>query len=455
MSRSLYDFLHESFLFREVLREEDLAPVRSADLAAELRRYREHVLAARGEIEAEISARDQALSVFFDTLSRPARILERLKQCAFYFDFVVADDPLFALSQEPDPMARAPTELLGYKQPELDPKEVASAARYMKDLVPMVGADFLKFSPVSLDHEPSAGIPFRVSGNFFSEDVPPELHPFFRDRARVYSMHRRDDGGWSFEPGGPLEPSRGIWVEFDGLEQAYFYHLFETRVLHADEETHTITAVNTLPDTPPDPARFGVWVAQSTNQAAGHVLRAVLTDLARASASNSMVCTGSTLVRDLVSQRAGAENLETDLANLALELEVPTLSGATIADLMEVRINEGEAFLNFRAALQRELRELRRINDPDERRRRLEEVGHEFEVSQLTEVRAQARKAARGVVGEGALGTATMAAAFYNPNATFFLLLAAALAAGRASYNLLNELRAHPAYFLWQVSRRG
>lgn len=419
MSRPLYDFLHESLLFREDLLVEDFAAVRSADLAAELRRYRQHVLASRGEIEAAISARDSALSVFFDTLSGRAPTLERLKQSAFYYDFVVADDPLFALSQEPDPMAKAPIELLGYEQPQLDPKKVASAARFMKDLVPMVGADFLKFSPASLDHEPFAGIPFRVSGNFFSEDMPPELPPFFRDRVRVHPMRRDEGGGWSVEPEGPLEPSRGIEVEFDGLEQTYFHHLFDTQIIRTDEETRTVWAANTLPDEPPDPARFAVWVAQSKNRSASHVLRAVLTDLARASASNSMVCTGSTLVRDLVSQRADAENIDTDFANLALELEVPTLSRATVADLMAVRTNEGEAFLNFRAALQRELRELRRIPDPEDRRRRLEDVRHELEVAQLTEVRAQARKAAQSVVGEGALATATMAAAFYGVQPTY------------------------------------
>ena len=58
------------------------------------------------------------------------------------------------------------------------------------------------------------------------------------------------------------------------------------------------------------------------------------------------------------------------------------------------------------------------------------------------------------VVGEGALGTATMAAALYNPNAPFFLLLVAALAGAKASHKILSELRAHPAYFLWRLSKR-
>jgi hypothetical protein len=41
VSRPLYDFLHDSFLFREDLLAGDFATVRPAELAAELRRYTE------------------------------------------------------------------------------------------------------------------------------------------------------------------------------------------------------------------------------------------------------------------------------------------------------------------------------------------------------------------------------------------------------------------------------
>ncbi len=188
MSRVLYDFLTESFLFREDYLAEDFASFSVEELEAELQRYREYVLASLNEIATEINARSSMLSIFFDTLVRPQPSMERLKQCALYFDFVVVDDPLFALSKQPDPMAKAPTEVLGYRQPRLERKKVALAARFMESLAPMVGADFLKFSPVSLDYEPSDGIPFRISGTPFSENVPAELHPFFRDRVQVHSM---------------------------------------------------------------------------------------------------------------------------------------------------------------------------------------------------------------------------------------------------------------------------
>lgn len=455
MSRPLYDFLQESFLFREDLLAEDFASVRPADLAAELRSYREHVLAQRAGIETEISAGGAALSIFFDTLTQPTPTVERLKQCAFYFDLVVADDPLFALSREPDPAAETPTELLGYSQPRLDPARVASAARFMRSLDRMVGADFLKFSPVSLLHEPSDGIPYRASGTLFSEELPPELHPFFAERARVRSTRQNEGGGWSDLPGRPLTPSRGILVGFDGLGLAYPFHLLASQVLATDEETRTALFANTLPDSPPTEGEFAAWVAQSKNQAAGRVLRAVLTDLASAASSNSFFCTDSPFVRDLLSARnVGADDIETDLANLALEFELPTLSGASTADLMDARQNDGEAFHNFRVALQRELRELRGISDPDDRRRRLEEVRHEFEVVKLNEVRTEFRKIQRSIAFEGAGGAASMAAVIASPQAGVLGLLAAAFAAGKTTLNYLNQVRSHPAYFLWRVSRR-
>ncbi len=137
---------------------------------------------------------------------------------------------------------------------------------------------------------------------------------------------------------------------------------------------------NTLPDAPSTPGEFVAWVAQSVNQSTERVLRGILTDFARASLSGSLACTDSTLIADLISHHSGDRNdLQTDLANLALQFEVPTLSQASVANLMDVRLNEGEAFYNFRIALDKELRALRHVEDPEKRRCRIEEVQHEFE----------------------------------------------------------------------------
>ncbi len=183
--------------------------------------------------------------------------------------------------------------------------------------------------------------------------------------------------------------------------------------------------------------------------------RAALTgkegSLDRASSSSSLVCTDSTLVSDLMSSRGGS----TDLANLALQFQVPTLSRATTTDLMDARVNHGEAFHNFRVALERELRGLRHIEDPEERGRKLEEVRHEFEVVQLNQVRTEIERIKRNLIGEGMAGAASMSAVLYSPQATILGLLAAAFAAGSTSLNYYNQIRTHPAYFLWRVSRGG
>jgi hypothetical protein len=457
MSRVLYDFLTESFLFREDYLNDNFASFDLHELEAELQRYREHVLASLDDIEAETNARDTLLSIFFDTVVRSQPSIDRLKQCAFYFDFVVVDDPLFALSKRPDPAAKAPTEMLGYQQPRAGRDEIASAARFMQSLAPMVGADFLKLSPVSFYHEPTEGIPYRVSANLFFESVPSELHPFFQERVRVHSMWQTEGGTWAYRPGQPLTPSRAIHVEFDGLERGYAYYLFATKVLSVEEGTRTVTTVNTLPDTPPSLEEFAVWVTQSINQSSGNVLRTILTDLTRASFSGSLVCTDSTLVSELMSSHGANTNLETDLANLALQFQVPTLSRATTADLMDARVNHGEAFRNFRVALERELRALRHIEDPEERGRKLEEVRHEFEMVQLNQVRTEIERIKRNLIGEGIAGAASMSAVLYNPQATIlgFLAAAVAAAAAKTSLNYFNQIRTHPAYFLWRVNRRG
>lgn len=211
---------------------------------------------------------------------------------------------------------------------------------------------------------------------------------------------------------------------------------------------------NTLPDAPPTPSEFAAWVAQSVNQSAQQVLRGVLTDFARASVSGSLVCTDSTLVSDLMSHNGGdRNNLQTDLANLALQFEVPTFSRASVADLMDARVNEGEAFYNFRVSLEKELRDLRQVEDREERVRRMEEVQHEFEVVQLQQVRTEIENMRRSLVGEGIVGVASMSAAFLNPQTTILGLVATALATGRTALNFRNQIKTHPAYFLWRVHR--
>jgi hypothetical protein len=50
-----------------------------------------------------------------------------------------------------------------------------------------------------------------------------------------------------------------------------------------------------------------------------------------------------------------------------------------------------------------------------------------------------------------------MSAVLYNPQATIlgFLAAAVAAAAAKTSLNYFNQIRTHPAYFLWRVNRRG
>ena len=324
----------------------------------------------------------------------------------------------------------------------------------MKTLTPMVAANFLKFSPISLSHEPPEKIPIRYSKTLFAEGIPPKLRPLFQERVRVHPLQKTDHGTWAYREGDALVPGRGICLEFEGLDRLYMYHLFATKLHSMDEESGMVRMINWIPDEPPTPEEFATWVNQSINQAAQDILRHAITDTAHAHLSKSFVCTDSPLIGELLAHRPGSVDLKTELANLTLRLELPLLSQVSVSDLMKVRLDSGEAFASFRTALERELRSVRSINDPSDRERRLEEIRHEFEEVQLRDVRRAAARIRREFLGEGVLAFASVAAVLQSGEATVLGLTAAAISSYHTSMRYLHELRAHPAYFLWRLTGR-
>lgn len=457
MSRVALDFLEDSLLFRDGYLSDGFASVSADEVQRELDRYREHVTGSLEAVSAEVTGQESLLSAFFDTSGRGGPGIDSLKQTSLYFDSAVVDDPLFELSQRPSQFEEAPSKVLGYRQRGLDREKVAAAAQFMKELTPMVAPGFLKFSPISFDHEPADPPPILFSESLFAEGVPPELLSFFWDRADVHPLRKDEGGGWSYKQGDPLVPCRGIAVEFSGLDELYVFHLFASEVLSVHEETRLVKTAMTLPDEPPDPEEFGAWVTQSVNQTAHRVLRRVLSDITRASLTNSLVCTRSPLVAELLSyhDEGPPGDLKADVARLSLDLELPIVEGASVADLMSVRADHGEALRGFRLALERQLKALRSIEDPEERRRRMEEVRHELEEVQLREVKREVRKVQRDLFGEGAAAAGVLGVFLTFGGAAMAGLFPAALAMYKTARRYFEEVRAHPAYFLWQIQKRG
>lgn len=91
MGSRTYDFLADSFLFRDSLLDECYASVPEQELVKELRKYREFVLANEDALLSEVAHGNSTLNVF----SGERVNLPMLKACALYVHQYIIDDPLF------------------------------------------------------------------------------------------------------------------------------------------------------------------------------------------------------------------------------------------------------------------------------------------------------------------------------------------------------------------------
>lgn len=453
MSKTAYTFLSDSVLFQEDEITDKYASITDSELQAELLRYREYIIGARTDLEAEATGADSALAIYLETVNRHRPTIDLLKQCALYFDIAIVDDPLFALTTPPHPQGEAPSQILGYEQRTLHRDGLASAARFMKHLTPMVAAGYLKLLPFSLQHEPPPQIPIRYSETLFIEDIPTELRELFASKVDVHSLHK-GEVGWAYREGDPLVPSRGISVEFQGLSQTFVYHLLASEAISSDDERGIVHMRQWLPDEPPELELFRVWVTQSINQSAHRILRHLLTDLTNAGVLRALLLTSSPFVASLlVAHPAASSDLDADLARLSLQVDVPILASVTVADLMRVRSSSGEAFDRFRRLLQRKVLELRRVTDRSELARLLEEASHELAELQVQEVAASIRRVKREFAYEGLVAAASIAAILPTAGTSLVPLIGAGIKASATLDRYLNEARAHPAYFLWRLQR--
>jgi hypothetical protein len=451
MGSKVYDFLTESFLFDESLIEEQFASIPEAQIREELGRYREYWLANAAEIEQEVQTDGSALKLFSGVKATDPRLL---KQTALYVHQQILTDPLFDLGREANPNADGFNAVFGLRTPAFNKAELVKALRYLKALTPMVVGDYVKFFPTSRFFEPLPQIPLSYSRTAFAERVPEELRDFFHSNAQVRSA-RAEGNSISF--GWPLEIGRAIAVIFRDhpvFDTGQIFFLGAQEFESVDEESGTVCGKLYLPDDLPTPELFNNWVIQSINQSAGHIYRRLRVELALADGFGASYLSNSEFIFKLIEQIAPAEHKDGAAAvNAILNVELPLLDQIDITTLMKVRQEEGEAFAEFRAEWDRQINALRSISDPDELKRRTQEV-----VRELTEVQvAKVNSAVARLKKQTALSLVITAGSFIGTiqGGGFGILgLAMAVLQGYASYDQYrNAKRQNPAYFLWKASK--
>lgn len=454
MSRVVFDFLADSPIFVGQSIESYFKGFTDAELEGELARYREHVIKNAAAINAEIvgSAAPHRLSIYFDTSAREVVANELLVQCALYYDRAIVDDPLFALTTPHSKQGAVMRQYYGFGPGAVDRKRIAKAAGAMLEARPMVVADFLIYAPISVLHEPPENLPLLYSETLHAERIPDSLRGWIRERASVHSLRRDENGNWFYRDGDPLVPSRGIAVGFPDHLLKAFYFLSEAQIVNVEGDRFEF--VQHLPEVPPTPDRFAVWVEQSINLTGGAFLDHISADLVSAANAGSMLLTRSPLVADLLALQFGEnESLKADVARLALSLRLPYLQGVSIEQLMHIRSEEGEAFQNFRRSLETKLRELRTEVDEEKVRIKLQNIEHELLEVQVAEVNREVRRFERNFAASALVGAASLVAVLPSGGVSLSTLIAAAASGYKSWSEFQTKVREHPAYFLWRLGK--
>lgn len=454
MANTAFDFLTESFLFNDRYIRDGFKTVSEMELQGELQKYREHIQKNYTDIVQEMHNENE-LNVSIEAAGElPDEQL--LKQLALYMDKVVIDDPIFDFTQLKAGIHVPMSKLMGVNpNDEIDRRRLAYRAKYMKWSTPLVATQFVKYVPISLIHEPPKELPILYSGNNFSSELSKELYNFFYEKAIVSNVIR-ENGSMSYREGETLEMGTTIAINFDRehIRKGRIYQFVKSKYRNFDEKSGRFEMIQYIPDTISE-RDFKFWVQNSINRAAIGEFRATLNEAILARKLQCMYMAKSQFTYELLTQIMTKQSVDSDLANLSMNLELPVANGISIGDLLSIRHDNGEAFHNFRTELNSKLLEMRGLTDKIELQMAIENISYELNQTQVNEVKKEYRKILRSFGVDVAVLTGSLVTSFFTGGLTL-IGAAGAIAKGSTDYiKYLNEVKENNGYFLWKLNHKN
>ena len=453
MARILYDFLTESLLFSDQHISTNYSGVSEDTLNRELERYRDHSLSNAKPLLEEIREANNKLTVTMEGFNSFLPDENTLKQCALYMDTVTINDPLFEMTKPKNISTKVVSHFVSLpNESGLERDKLAKSVAYMKNLSQAVGADFIKFFPMSYLHETPKELPILKSENYFEDVLPPELLKWFHEKTKVVSTKKTGEGIRILDS---LEIGRGIYIEFEGHTsgKGFMYKLFQMEMESFDEATRKAVMKYTLPKEPPEADYFNAWVYQSKNKAARAFYDQVISELHYTSLMGNSYFTRSPFIADLMDYLFGkTQNIRENAYHLGLKLDLPTIDNVSLEKIMSIRVSDGEAFYNFRVELEKQMRDLRNITDPIQLQIKLQNISHELETVQINEINKKLSHLKKSLLAESLIYLSSLYA-----STQFGLkgLLGSLVGIGWGALRSYNDkwvpVKDNPAYFLWRV----
>jgi hypothetical protein len=211
-----------------------------------------------------------------------------------------------------------------------------------------------------------------------------------------------------------------------------------------------------LPDSCPDKEVFEAWVYQSINQSAGNIYRRILLENLFSAKYKAFYLTNSPFIFELLEQIVPIEgNIQTNTANVLLNMTIPFLDGVSIETLMKIRADDGEAFENFRVELDKQLRDLRHVKDIEVLKTRTENALHEIAEVQVRQIDQKVNSLKKRLLAEAAVVCASLYGAIQSGGLTLPVALIAVSHGFKVATEYLKQRSENPAFFLWRVLKES
>ena len=443
MGTRSFDFLTESLLFQNDHLVNNFENVEESVLREALEEYQEFCDQNTGTLRNEV-AKTQ-LTVFPGL--RRSTDLRSITQSALYLDQYLLDDPLYSLSFSERRMDSAMNRQIGMPPRGEIRRAVAKAARYMKDHVPFVAANYVKFLPLTQPPDPK--VPILYSDTFFSDVLPKTLLQFFHDRVQVRTLAPTPEGLQVIDE--PLLPARRICVTFgDDFHDSTIYVLPKVKPTSLGEDTGRFEGIVCIPDAPPDRPEFDVWVFQSINQSARRHYQELLQDATIAVDWGAQYITTTRLNFELLQEVLPQQ--DTLRATRHIPVDLTVIEDIDPTTLMRIRQEESAAFRSFRDNLNCRLAQLRVAPDIDSLEKDAREVLRELkeEAEALTSVIHKLKKKS---FWDFTMATYALATGVQSNGFTVAALVYALLQGARTWEEYRTHSRVNPAFFLWKLQK--
>ena len=455
MSTKCISFLMNSFLYLSDAVESHYSTYQDKEIVSELQKYREYVLRSIEDIQGEIKRTHDKLNINIESFNTlPTEQL--YKQLVLYMDQVVIPDPLFELTEKRNSMTDTVGEYMGLqKASAISIEKLIDVINYIKCIAPLIEANFVVMLPISLIHEAPKEIGINYSPTAFSDVIPSHILDYYRSIVKVYNLEKREHG-LRMDSSKPLTLGTQIYVDFPDVmaSRGHIYQYMLQEIVEFDEKTGKALFRMHIPNTIEE-ASFNVWVNQSINQAANHHFKEKYSELVLAQKCGCMYLARSPLTAKVLQFSIDTPTKDSELANLAMQFDLPVVDELPITDILEIRNNYGEAFHNFRNELNSKLIGLDTISDPDTFKRQLDTISYELSNLQIKEVEKEYRKIKRTLKFDALAFTGSLIASFATGGITAVGAAGAFVKGVSDISKYYTDVQEHNGLFLWKLDKQA